>query len=99
MRDLANQSYGQKGAKIDSKFLRRIVVLTFGVIAILLIGRLFFSAGSVISGQSVILRDAPTGLEPVEADSDTSVSAQGVILTSQTARLVNVAEGGGSGTA
>ena len=99
MRDLANQSYGQKGAKIDSKFLRRIVVLTFGVIAILLIGRLFFSAGSVISGQSVILRDAPTGLKPVEADSDTSVSAQGVTLTSQTAKLANVAGEGGSGTA
>ena len=99
MRDLANQSYGQKGAKIDSKFLRRVLVLTFGVIAVLVIGKLFFSAGSVISGQSVVLRDAPTGLKPVEADSDTSVSAEGVALTSQTARLVNVAEGGGSGTA
>jgi len=99
MRDLANQSYGQKGAKIDSKFLRRVLVLTFGVIAVLVIGKLFFSASSVISGQSVILRDAPTGLKPVEADSDTSVSAEGVTLTSQTARLANVAEGGGSGTA
>ena len=99
MRDLANQSYGQKGAKIDSKFLRRVLVLTFGVIAVLVIGKLFFSANSVISGQSVILRDAPTGLKPVEADSDTSVSAEGVTLTSQTARLANVAEGGGSGTA
>ena len=99
MRDLANQSYGQKGAKIDSKFLRRVLVLTFGVIAVLVIGKLFFSASSVISGQSVILRDAPTGLKPVEADSDTSVSDGGVTLTSQTARLANVAEGGGSGTA
>ena len=99
MKDLANQSYGQKGAKIDSKFLRRVLVLTFGVIAVLVIGKLFFSASSVISGQSVILRDAPTGLKPVEADSDTSVSDRGVTLTSQTARLANVAEGGGSGTA
>ena len=99
MRDLANQSYGQKGTKVDSKFLRRVLFLTFAAIAILVIGKLFFSASSVISGQSVILRDAPTGLKPVEADSDTSVSAEGVTLTSQTARLANVAEGGGSGTA
>ena len=99
MRDLANQSYGQKGAKVDSKFLRRVLFLTFATIAILVIGKLFFSAGSVISGQSVVLRDAPTGLKPVEADSDTSVSDEGVILTSQTARLVNVAGSGGSGTA
>ena len=99
MRDLANQSYSQKGAKADSKFLRRVLFLTIGAIAVLTVGKLFFSAGSVISGQSVILRDAPTGLKPVEADSDTSVSAEGVTLTSQTARLANVAEGGGSGTA
>ena len=99
MRDLANQSYSQKGSKTDPKFLRRVLVLTFGVIAVLVIGKLFFSAGSVISGQSVVLRDAPTGLKPVEADSDNSVSDKGVTLTSQTARLVNVAEGGGSGTA
>ena len=99
MRDLANQSYGQKGAKVDSKFLRRALFLTFATIAILVIGKLFFSAGSVISGQSVVLRDAPTGLKPVEADSDTSVSEEGVTLTAQTARLVNVAGSGGSGTA
>ena len=99
MRDLANQSYGQKGARIDSKFLRRALFLTFATIAILVIGKLFFSAGSVISGQSVVLRDAPTGLKPVEADSDTSVSDEGVTLTAQTARLVNVAGSGGSGTA
>ena len=99
MKDLANQSYGQKGAKADSKFLRRVLVLTFGVIAVLTGGKLFFSAGNVISGQSVVLRDAPTGLKPVEADSDTSVSDQGVTLTSQTAKLVNVAGSGGSGTA
>ena len=99
MRDLANQSYGQKGAKTDSKFLRRVLFLTFGVIAVLIIGKLFFSAGSVISGQSVVLRDAPTGLKPVEADSGTSVSDEGVTLTSQTAKLVNVAGSGGSGTA
>ena len=99
MKDLANQSYGQKGAKIDSKFLRRVLVLTFGVIAVLTGGKLFFSAGSVISGQSVVLRDAPTGLKPVEADSDTSVSDVGVTLTSQTAKLIDVAGGGGSGTA
>ena len=99
MKDLANQSYGQKGAKIDSKFLRRVLVLTFGVIAVLTGGKLFFSAGNVISGQSVVLRDAPTGLKPVEADSDTSVSDVGVTLTSQTAKLIDVAGGGGSGTA
>src|SRR3990172_1377370 len=99
MRDLANQSYSQKGTKVDSKFLRRVLFLTIGAIAVLTVGKLFFSAGSVISGQSVVLRDAPTGLKPVEADSDSSVSAEGVTLTSQTARLVNIAEGGGSGTA
>ena len=99
MRDLANQSYGQKGTKVDSKFLRRVLFLTFGVIAVLIIGKLFFSAGSVISGQSAVLRDAPTGLKPGEADSGTSVSDEGVTLTSQTAKLVNVAGSGGSGTA
>jgi|SRR3989344_2531555 len=99
MRDLANQSYSQKGAKADPKFLRRVLFLTIGAIAVLTVGKLFFSAGSVISGQSVILRDAPTGLKPVEIDTDSSVSAEGVTLTSQTARLVNVAGSGGSGTA
>src|SRR3989344_4943706 len=98
MRDLANQSYGQNKST-DSKFLRRVLFLIFGAIAILVVVKLFFSAGSVISGQSVVLRDAPTGLKPVEADTDSSVSDKGVSLTSQTAKLVNVAGGGGSGTA
>ena len=98
MRDLANQSYGQNKST-DSKFLRRVLFLIFGAIAILVVGKLFFSAGRVISGQSVVLRDAPTGLKPVEADTDSSVSDKGVSLTSQTAKLVNVAEGGASGTA
>ena len=98
MRDLANQSYGQNKST-DSKFLRRVLFLIFGAIAILVVGKLFFSAGSVISGQSVVLRDAPTGLKPVEADTDSSVSDEGVTLASQTAKLVNVTGGGGSGTA
>src|SRR3989344_5922632 len=67
MRDLANQSYSQKGAKADPKFLRRVLFLTIGAIAVLTVGKLFFSAGSVISGQSVVLRDAPTGLKPDQA--------------------------------
>ena len=98
MRDLANQSYGQKNA-VDGKFLRKVLLLTFAVITILTVGKLFFSAGGVISGQSVVLRDAPTGLKPVEADSDSSVSAEGVTLTLQTARLADVSGGGGSGIA
>lgn len=98
MRDLANQSYGQNKSG-GSKFLRRVLFLTFGAIAVLTIGKLFFSAGSVISGQSVVLRDAPTGLKPVEGDSGTSVTDEGVTLTSQTAKLIDVAGGGASGTA
>lgn len=98
MRDLANQPYGQKKATA-SKFLRRITVLTLGAFAILTAGKLFFSAGGVISGQSQVLRDAPTGLKPVEADTDTLPSDEGVTLTSQTSELVAVSDVGASGTA
>lgn len=98
MKDLANRTYGQKGTG-GSKFVRRIAVLTLGAVAILAIVKLFFSAGSVISGQSVVLRDAPTGLKPVEADSDITPSDEGVTLTSQSAKLVAVGDVAASGTA
>ena len=73
--------------------------MTAAAVAILAAGKLFFSAGSVISGQSVVLRDAPTGLKPVESDGDTSITQEGVELTSQSAKLVDVAQVGAGGTA
>lgn len=98
MRDLANRTYGQKVTG-GSKFLKRIAALTLGAVVILVVVKLFFSAGGVISGQSVVLRDALTGLKPVESDQDTSVSEQGVTLKTQSARLIDVSGGSGSGTA
>ena len=102
MRDLAQQSYQRT---THSKILInrgavKVALLLVSILVILLVVRRVIGGGGVIGGSSIVLRDAPKGLTPVEfSGGSTAIDDNALDLSIQSATFTNVSGESASATA
>ncbi|OGD95113.1 hypothetical protein A3F02_02420 [Candidatus Curtissbacteria bacterium RIFCSPHIGHO2_12_FULL_38_9b] len=92
MRDLANQNFNIKKPKATAKFLRLILLIVV-LAAIFPIGKFFLKPGS-LGESSIVLREAPRNLKPINVDLTESINSEGVNLITQSATFKDVQYGG-----
>ena len=102
MRDLAQQSYQRtSSSKIAiPRSAVRVALLVVVILVILLVVRRLIAGGGVIGGSSIVLRDAPKGLTPVEfSGGSTAIDDDAIDLSIQSATFTNVSGESATATA
>ncbi len=102
MRDLAGQSYQRKSSSKIAipRSAVRVVLLLVAILAILMIVRRVIGGGGIIGGSSIVLRDAPKGLTPVEVPGQNMAIDDGAVdLSIQRATFTNVSGENATATA
>ena len=102
MRDLAGQSYRRTTSSkiLINRSAVRVALLVVVILVILLVVRRVLGGGGVIGGSSIVLRDAPKGLTPIEVPGQNIAIDDGAVdLSIQSATFTNVSGESATATA